>query len=39
MTEWFDNIKNNPDKPWDYNYLSANPNITWSIVLDNPEKS
>ncbi len=24
------------DKPWNYRSLSENPNITWDIVLDNP---
>ncbi len=28
----------NPDKPWDYYWLSQNPNITWEIVRDNPDK-
>ena len=28
----------NPDKAWDYSYLSENPNITWDIVLANPDK-
>ena len=37
-TNWFDYIKNNPDKPWKYTYLSANPNITWDIVVANPDK-
>ena len=36
MTEWFDYIKNNTNKPWNYSYLSQNPNITWEIVQDNP---
>ena len=26
------------DKPWDYEYLSENPNITWEIVQQNPDK-
>ena len=29
---WFDYIKNNKDKPWNYEYLSANPNVTWEMV-------
>jgi len=31
-------IKNNPDKDWNYSYLSENLNITWEIVRDNPGK-
>src|SRR3989344_4263446 len=27
-----------PDKPWDWERLSYNPNITWQIVLDNQDK-
>ena len=27
-----------PDKPWNWNGLSANPNITWEIVQENPDK-
>ena len=37
-TNWFDYIKENPDKRWDYKLLSLNPNITWEIVLANPDK-
>ena len=37
MSEWFDYIKNNPDKPWNYSYLSKHPNITWEIVQNNPD--
>ena len=29
--------KKNPNKPWDYVYLSYNPNITWKIVQANPD--
>jgi hypothetical protein len=31
-------VKNNPDKPWDWDWLSKNPNITFDIVKDNPDK-
>ena len=31
-------ILNNPDKPWDWYYFSANSNITMSDVLNNPDK-
>lgn len=34
---WFDYIKLHPDRPWDYYYISANPNITWDIVQANPD--
>ena len=36
--EWFRFIKENPDKPWFFGWLSLNPNITWDIVKDNPDK-
>ena len=36
--EWFQFIKDNPDKPWNYYELSYNPNITWEIVQENPNK-
>ena len=35
---YFDFVKNNPDKPWNWYALSGNPNITWDIVRDNPDK-
>jgi len=28
----------NPDKPWDWNGLSFNPNITWVIIEAYPDK-
>ena len=28
-------IKNNPDKPWNYDYVSKNPNITIEILKNN----
>jgi len=34
---YFNFIKNNPDKPWEWKRLSENPNITMDIVRDNPE--
>jgi len=37
MSEWFDYVKDNPDKPWHYQWLSINPNVTWQIVQDNPD--
>jgi hypothetical protein len=33
-----DIVKNNPDKEWNYDWLSINPNITWKIVQNNPDK-
>ena len=33
--EWFQFIKENPDKPWDFWRLSENPSITWDIVKNN----
>ena len=35
--ELFRYIKENPDKPWNYQLLSQNPNITWDIVEENPD--
>ena len=37
-SNWFDYIKENPDKKWNYYSLSLNPNITWEIVQENPDK-
>jgi hypothetical protein len=31
-------IESNPDKPWDWRYISYNPNITWKIIEANPDK-
>ena len=31
-------VKNNPDKPWNYFWLSCNPNITMEDVKNNPYK-
>ena len=33
-----DIVEANPDKPWDWDGLSANPNITMDIVEANPDK-
>ena len=27
------------DKPWNWNGISANPNITWEIIQNNPDKN
>ena len=32
-----DDVISNPDIPWNYNYLSVNPNITWKIINIHPE--
>ena len=29
-------VKRNPNKKWDWEGLSSNPNITWEIVQKNP---
>ena len=34
---WFDYIKENPHLPWNYGWLSENPNITWEHVKNNPD--
>lgn len=34
---FFEDIKKNPDKPWNSDFVSLNPNITWDIVRDNPD--
>ncbi len=31
----FQTVLDNFDKPWDYEYLCVNPNITWEIVREN----
>ncbi len=31
-------IKSNPDKHWDWSDISKNPNITWDIIKSNPDK-
>ena len=35
--KWFQYILDNPEKDWDYSFLSENPNITWEIVKANPD--
>ncbi len=34
----WDFVKNNTNKPWDYQQLSSNPTITWEIVKNNLDK-
>ena len=40
--EWVEHfwkfIENNSNKPWSWDYLSINPNITFDIVLAHPYK-
>ena len=31
-------INDNPDKPWNWKYISSNPNLTMKFILDNPDK-
>ena len=31
-------INENPEKPWSWDCISRNPNITWDIIEANPEK-
>ena len=33
-----DIINKNPDKEWDWYFISMNPNITWDIIESNPDK-
>ena len=33
-----DIVKDNPDKPWNWGFLSSNRSIAWDIVKDNPDK-
>ena len=32
-----DIIINNPNKPWNWNFISYNPNITMEIISNNPD--
>jgi len=35
---FYDLVLLNPDKPWNWQYISENPNITWEIIHANPDK-
>ena len=35
--KFFKLILDNPDKNWNWDYISRNPNITTKIILDNPD--
>ena len=37
--KFFKFILNNPNKGWDWDYISKNPNITMKTILDNPDKN
>ena len=32
---FWETVNDNPDKDWNWECLSENPNITWEIVIDN----
>ena len=35
---WIQFILDTPDKDWDWESISRNPNITWDIIRDNQDK-
>ena len=35
---WFQFIEKYPDKPWNWNWISQNPNITMEMIEKYPEK-
>ena len=35
---YMDFIQENPNKPWNWRYISGNTNITWDIIRENPDK-
>jgi hypothetical protein len=35
---YFKFIRDNSDKPWDWVWISCNPNITMEIIKNNPDK-
>ena len=35
---WFQFIKDNPDKDWDWESICCNENLTWEIIQQNPDK-
>ena len=37
LTRW-DTIQNNPERPWNWDGISYNKNITWEIIQANPER-
>lgn len=36
MDNWINYIKEHPECPWDKGFISANPNVTWDMVEENP---
>ena len=32
--EWFEYIKNHPNKAWNFDLMCANPNVTWELIHD-----
>ena len=35
--QWFQYIKDHSDKPWDYDSMCANPNVTWELIQAYPQ--
>ena len=35
--EWFEYIRNHPDKSWDYESMCGNPNVTWELIQAYPQ--
>ena len=33
-----DYIEKHPDKPWDWNWISCNPNLTMDYIEKHPDK-
>ncbi len=38
MYTLWDLLCDNPNKPWEWHWISQNPNITWDIIQNNPDK-
>ena len=36
--KFYNLIEKYPDKPWEWIYISKNPNITWDVIENNPDK-
>ena len=36
--QWLQFIIDNPDKEWNWGFISGNPNITWKIIQSNLDK-
>ena len=37
--QWFEYIKIHSDKPWRYDIMCSNPNITWDLIETFPEST